>query len=205
LKATGWYVILRPNKTHMKRFFLFNLALLLIVSSSGHVFAAFCPRGTGHKCCFAKTVSYTHSSSSCHANMDMHDMRMDDMNMHDMAMADTSMDHMAMNDMMAVAVTIDTSTPVLPRAFSDQAIANTLDQPIESCAHCVAHSGVANGPVSAVNVSGQSGKDVGFELLPVSRFLIRPPITLAQVGLPREHAPPDTNAPRHILISVFLI
>jgi hypothetical protein len=190
----------------MKRFLLFNLALLLIMSSFGHVFAAaFCPRASGHKCCFAKTVTHTHSSSSCHESMDMHDMHLDAMNMKDMAMADASMDHLAMNDMVIGAVTIDISAPVSPPGFSDQVVANGFDQPIESCAHCVSHSGVANGPVSFVSASGQSGKDVGFDLVPVSRFLVRPPLTIAQGGLPREHAPPGTNAPRHILISVFLI
>ena len=135
---------------------------------------------------------------------------MDAMNMNDMAMADTSMDHMAMHDSVIDAADVDMSTPVSLPVFSEPGAANRFgqpkfDQPVESCAHCVGHSGLANAPVSFVSVSGQSGKDVGFVLLPVSRFLVRPPLTLAQVGLPGEHAPPGTNAPRHILISVFLI
>jgi hypothetical protein len=190
----------------MKRFFLFNLALLLIMSSFGHVFAAaFCPRASGHECCFAQTVSHTHISSSSLESIAVHDTHMDGMNMDNMAMADTSMDHMAMNDMTIGAATIDMSTTLLPPAFSEPGVANKFAQPFESCAHCMGHSGVANAPVSLVSVSGQSGKDVGPVLLPVSRFLVRPPLTLAQVGIPREHAPPGTSAPRHILISVFLI
>ena len=179
---------------------------MLVMSTSGQVFAAaFCPRASGHECCFAQTVSHTHSSSSRHENMTVHDMRMDGMNMDNMAMADPSMDHTAMNDMTFGAATVDMSTALLPPAFSEPGVANKFDQPFESCAHCVGHSGIANAPVSFVSVSGQPGKDVGPVLLPVSRFLVRPSLTLAQVGLPREHAPPGTSAPRHILISVFLI
>ena len=191
---------------HMKRLLLSSLALLLVMSSLGLVFAAaFCPRASGHECCFAKTVRHTHSSSSTHESMAVHGMHMDGMNMDNMPMVDTSMDHMAINDVMIGAATIDTSAPVSPPAFSDQVVANRFDQPIESCAHCLGHSGVANTPVSFVSVSGQSGKEVGFDLVPVSRFLVHPPLTLAQIGLPREHASSGTNAPRHILISVFLI
>jgi hypothetical protein len=184
---------------------------MLVMSTSGQVFAAaFCPRASGHECCFAQTVSHTHSSSSSHESMAMHDMHvdnmsMDDMNIGKMAMADTSMDHMAMNDMTIGAATVNVSIPLSPPASSEQAVANRFDQPFESCAHCVGHSGVANAPVSFVSVSGQSGKDVGPVLLPVSRFLVRPPLTLAQIGIPREHAPPGTSAPIHILFSVFLI
>jgi hypothetical protein len=187
----------------MKRFLLACLTLMLVMSTSGQVFAAaFCPRASGHECCFAQAVSHTHSSSSSHESMAVHDMHMD--NMDNMAMADTSMDHMAMNDMTSGAVTVDMSTPLLPPAFSEPGVASKFDQPFESCAHCVGHSGVANAPVSFVSASGQSGKELGSVLLPVSRFLVRP-LTIAQIGLPREHAPPGTSAPRHILISVFLI
>jgi hypothetical protein len=195
----------------MKRFLLASLALMLIMSTSGQVFAAaFCPRASGHQCCFAQTVSHTHSSPPSHESMAAHDlhvddMSMDDMNMDNMAMADASTDHMAMIDMTIGAATVDVSTPLLQPAFSEPGVANKFDQPFESCAHCVSHSGVSNAPVSFVSVSGQSGKDVGPVLLPVSRFLVRPPLTLAQVGIPKEHAPPGTSAPRHILISVFLI
>jgi len=124
--------------------------------------------------------------------------------MDDMAMADASTAHMAMNDMKIDAATVNVTIPFSPSA-SNEAAASKFDQPVEPCAHCVGHSGVANAPVSFVSVSGQSGKDVGPVLLPVSRLLVRPNVTLVQIGLPREHAPPGTNAPRHILISVFLI
>lgn len=195
----------------MKRLLLFSLAFLLVMSSLGQVFAAaFCPRASGHECCFAKTASHAHSSSPSHENIAVPDshmdgMSMDGMSMDNMTMADESMDHMAMNDMMIDAATVDVSIPFSSPASNGQAVANRFDQPFESCAHCLGHSGVANAPVSFVSAADQSGKDVGSVLLPVARFLLRSPLTLAPVGLPREHAPPGTSAPRHILISVFLI
>jgi hypothetical protein len=193
----------------MKRFLLASLALMLVMSTSGQVFAAaFCPRALGHECCFAQTVSHTHSSSN-HENTAAHhmhvdDMSMDAMNLDDMAMANASTDHMAMNDMMIDVAIVNVSIPFSPRA-SSEAAASKFDQPAEPCAHCVGHSGIANAPVSFVGVPDQSGKELGSILLQVSGFLVRPNATLVQLGLPREHAPPGTNAPRHILISVFLI
>lgn len=195
----------------MKRLLLSSLALLLVTSSVGQVFAAaFCPRASGHECCFARTVSHAHRSSSSHEKMAGHHMHMDGMSMdgmntNDMQMANTSMDHMAMNDMTIGAATVDMSVPFSPPAFNEPGVASKFDQPVEPCAHCVGHSGIANAPVSFVSVSGQSGKDVGRVLLPVSRFLVRAPLTLARVGLPREHPPPGASAPVHILTSVFLI
>ncbi|HAF16376.1 MAG TPA: hypothetical protein DCK99_22290, partial [Blastocatellia bacterium] len=66
----------------MKRLFPTSLALLLVMSSLGHVLAAaFCPRALGRECCFAKTPSHMHSSSSSRENMAVHDMHMDGMSM----------------------------------------------------------------------------------------------------------------------------
>lgn len=196
----------------MKRLFPTSLALLLVIASLGHVLAAaFCPRVLGRECCFAKkTAHHAHSSSSSHENMAVHDtcmdgMKMDSMNMGDMPMDATSMDHMGMNDMEVDAATVDLTIPFSPPAFTEQAVANKLDQPVEPCAHCLSHSGVANAPVSFVSGSNESGKEIGSVLLPVSKFLNRPAIAPAQIGLPGEHAPPGTRASRHILMSVFLI
>jgi hypothetical protein len=195
----------------MKRLFPTSLALLLVMSSLGHVFAAaFCPRILGRECCFGKTHSHLHSSSSSRENMAVHDMdmdgmSMDGMNMDDMAMADASMDHMATNDMKIDVATVDMFIPVSPHAFTEEAVANKFDQPVGSCPHCLGHSGIVNAPASFVSVSDQSGKEIGSVLLAVPGCLIRPAISLAQIGLPREHAPPGKSAPRYILISVFLI
>ena len=185
------------------------LVLALVTSAWGNVLAAaFCPRVLGHECCFAKT--HTPSSRSVDEDMAMNDlhmkgMAMEGMDMPGVTMDASSMDHSAMNDIAIEAATIDTSlvwpTPVSP----NKAEANTFEQPVEFCAHCLGHSGMFNSPLSFVSVSDPSGKEIGSVLLPVSRFLIRPATAPAQIGLPREHAPPDMSAPRHILISVFQI
>ena len=191
----------------MKRFLLASLALMLVMSTWGHVFAAaFCPRALGHDCCFAKTLRHAHSSSFSHENTVAHDMHMDDMSMDDMrddmVMAEASTDHMAMNDLMIEAATVNVSIPFFPASSES---ASKFDQPVEPCAHCICHSGMADIPVSFVSAPNQSGKELGSVLLPESIFLVRPNVTLAQIGLPREYAPPGTSAPRHILINVFLI
>ncbi len=138
-------------------------------------------------------------------------MAMDAMAMKDMGTEDTSMDHMAM-DHMAMdnaatddSATVDMSTPSSSTVAYDEALANKFDQPVESCPHCLSHSGIANAPVSFVSASDQSGREIGAVVLPVSSLHVRPAIALAQVGLPREHAPPGMSVPRHILVSVFLI
>jgi hypothetical protein len=104
---------------------------------------------------------------------------------------------------------------VLPRSGIDEATqltgseelvpTNKLELPVEICTHCMSHSGVPNAPISSLSVADQSNKELGSVPLPVCKFLARPSITLAQIGLPGEHAPPGTDAPRHILINVFLI
>jgi hypothetical protein len=195
----------------MKRLIPTSLALLLVMASLGHVLAAaFCPRALGRECCFARSARHTHGSSSSHEKMAVHNMHMDGMSMDGMDMDNmpmnaTSMDHMGMNDMEIDAATVDLSLPFSPPAFTEQTVANKLDLPVESCAHCLGHSGIANVPVSFVTGSNEFGKEIESVLLPASKFLNRPEIATAQIGLPGEHAPPGSSAPRHILISVFLI
>ncbi len=181
----------------MKRFFPTSLALVLVMGSLGHVFAAaFCPRMLGHDCCFAKRPAQSHQ------------------HMHSMAMAGMTEESMPMDgDSMPDMVMEHADVPVLSRIdevtqlsnSEEIAPTNKFEQPAESCTHCMSHSGVANAPISSVSVADQSNKGSGLATLPVSRFLIRPAMKLAQIGLPREHAPPGAKAPRHVLINVFLI
>jgi hypothetical protein len=197
----------------MKRFFLTSLALLLVTASFGHVLAAvFCPRALGGECCFAKTRHHVPSSDEHKAASDMRmdEMSMDGMNMagmdmDGMAMGDTSIDHNAVDDIAISAATVDKSIPSSRLAFGDQAVANKLDQPVEMCQHCLGHSGILNAPISSVSVPNRSNTEIGLVPLHVAGFLARPVMTLAQIGLPRDHAPPGGGAPRHILINVFLI
>jgi hypothetical protein len=186
------------HSTQMKRILLTSLASLLVMSSLGHVFAAaFCPRPLGGGCCLAKTdrshASSTHQHRAAHCSamsaavMDVGSM--DRMPRHEIAMGD--------------AATVDTSSRLTPTIVNQNTFGNRFEQPIEPCRHCLTHSGIVNAPVSIVSV--QSGREIYSGLLPIPGFLVRPAIAIAQMGLPREHAPPDRTAPRHILNSVFLI
>ena len=179
----------------MKRFFPTSLALLLVMGSLGHVFAAaFCPRMLGHDCCLGKKSGEPPAQSHQHmVGMSDESMPMDGHDMHDMVMDDTNVPLVSTTD---EASQLSNS--------GELAATNKLELPIESCRHCMSHSGVPNAPISSVSVA-DSNKDFGSVPLPVSRFLIRPSMTLAQIGLPREHAPPGTSAPRNILFNVFLI
>ena len=189
------------NEIHskqMKRILLTSLASLLVMSSLGHVFAAaFCPRSMGGACCLAKT-GRTHGSS-IHKHRAVHCSAMS------VAATDVgSMDRMPLHEMaVGDAATVDTSSRLTPTIVNQNRIGNRFEQPIEPCQHCLAHSGIVNAPVSIVSV--QSGREIDSGLLPMPGFLVRPAIAIAQIGLPREHAPPDSTGPRHILNSVFLI
>jgi hypothetical protein len=181
--------------------FLIALALLLGLSSFGHVFAAaFCPRMQGRGCCLAKTVRYTHKSSCTHEDMAMDDMPMDHLTMHGRQDIST-MDGMVMGEM----VTEDISIPPSSSNNFTVTLDDALEQPVEPCPHCMSHSGFPNAPVSSVNAPDESRKTIDSAPLPTSSFLWPSVITVASNGLPREHAPPGTSAPQHILNSVFLI
>ena len=171
------------------------------MGSLGNVFAAaFCPRMLGHDCCFAKTSSDLHSGLS---HQHMHGVAMVGMTDESMSMDNHDMHGMVMDDDNVPPVS--TTDKASRLSNSEEFVAtNKLELPIESCSHCMSHSGVLNAPISAASVA-DSNKDFGSVPLPVSRFLVRPSLTLALIGLPRWHAPPGTNGPRYILISVFLI
>jgi hypothetical protein len=91
------------------------------------------------------------------------------------------------------------------RVADEEVLASSFESPVESCAHCMIHSGLSNGPASFVTGPDESRKVVDSTPLPVSIFLARSLATVTQKGSPREHAPPGAGAPRHILTSVFLI
>jgi hypothetical protein len=187
----------------MKPFFPTSLALLLVMGSLGHVLAAaFCPRMLGHDCCLTKKSSQEPSSQS---HQHMHGMAMDGTTDESMQMDSVDMQDMIRDDASVQPSPAGIDKVTLLSSSEELVPANRLELPIEACTHCMTHSGAQNAPISSVSVPDQSNKDIGSVPLPVSRFLIRPPMALAQIGLPREHAPPGSSAPRHILINVFLI
>jgi len=132
--------------------------------------------------------------------MATHDMSMDRVTMrrmHDMS----TMAGMVMGEM----VTEDKATPPSTSNTFAGTSDDALEQPVEPCPHCMSHSGFQNAPVSSVNAPDESRKAIDSVALPASSFLRPSVITVASNGLPREHAPPGTSAPRNILNSVFLI
>ena len=187
----------------MKRLFPTSLALLLVMGSLGHVFAAaFCPRMLGHDCCLTTTASDPHRPRS---HQHVHGMAMDPMAAESMPMDADEMPGMTLDDADVSSSTLASDEIPLASTSEELAQANKVELPVDACTHCMSHSGIQNAPVSSVSVPDQTNKNLGSVPLPVSRFLAQPAMTLAQIGLPREHAPPGSSAPRYILISVFLI
>jgi len=134
----------------------------------------------------------------------MHDMAMDGMANESMQVDGDDMQGMVMDDESLPAHS-STSNDRDLLATDDSVAANKVELPVDSCTHCLSHSGLQNAPVSSVSMPDQSNKDLDSVPLPVARFLTRPAITLASIGLPREHAPPGYSAARHIVLNVFLI
>jgi len=128
------------------------------------------------------------------------DMSMDRVTMRGMYDMST-MDGMVMGEMVTENISTRPSTGNTFTGTSDDA----LEQPVEPCPHCMSHSGFPNAPVSSVNAPDESRKAIDSVALPASSFLWPSVTTVASNGLPREHAPPGTSAPRNILNSVFLI
>ena len=181
----------------MKRLFPTSLALLLVMGSLGHVFAAaFCPRMLGHDCCL--TMARDPHSTRSHQHMDA----MDD---ETMAMDAADMPGMTMDDADVPSSTLASDEISLVSTSEELVPADKVELPIDTCTHCLSHSGTQNAPLSSVSNSDQSNKDLRSVVLPVSRLLDQPATTLGQIGLPREHAPPGSRTPRYILINVFLI
>jgi hypothetical protein len=186
----------------MKRLSPTTLALLLVISSLGHAFAAaFCPHASGRERCLAKAHSHTEALPSSHEVTampmdDRHGMHMDDMSMDGMVMPDSGTECSKMKSMSAISYLA---------VADDSSLANKVEKPVDICTHCLSHSGIFNAPISSVSVPDQSNKDPGSVPLPVSRFLVQAATTVAQIGSPRNHAPPGSSAPRYIVINVFLI
>src|SRR5882672_6211961 len=114
----------------MKRLFPTSLALLLVMGSLGHVFAAaLCPRSPGRECCFANAFKQTHDSLQSHQDMAEHCMSMDGMSVDDMAMDGPA--------------SVEVSNSLIPPVVDDEILASSFERPVESCAHCMMHSGLS--------------------------------------------------------------
>src|SRR5712692_1535770 len=106
----------------MKRLFPTSLALLLVMGSLGHAFAAaFCPRMLGHDYCMTRTSGDPHSSQS---HQHMHSMMMESM-----SMASGDMQDMMMDDANVPALSRVDETTQLSNS-GDFAPTNKLELPI---------------------------------------------------------------------------
>ena len=202
------YVLASSNQRLMKSFLISSLALLLAMSSLGHLFAAaLCPRASGRECCLAKTSSHKHDSSSSRDNTPRHCTHGKSMamSMGHMLVANGSIDHRTTNGAEIAAAIFDGFIPAFRRASIQAAGGNEFDQPVESCAYCLGRARIVIGLVSFAGVPDKSGRDRGYALSRVPNLHNRFAIALAQIGLPKEHAPPCMSAPLRIFISVFLI
>lgn len=87
----------------------------------------------------------------------------------------------------------------------DELDADKIDAPTDPCSHCASHSENHRTPGLSASVSGEAQKVRGIGPLAIVRFASRAELTVAQIGLPREHAPPVKSIPLNILLNVFLI
>jgi len=155
--------------------------------------------------------------------MTMHSMPMDGMTMGEMAMDnmatnDIEMDGMVMGDTVREGApmdnrmahqdgmqTQDMATTSSSPGAEDDSLTGKIEQPLETCTHCLSHSGFLNAPLSSVSVPDQSNRYLGSVPLAVSRFLVRSAMAITQNGIPKQHAPPGRSTPRYVLIGAFLI
>jgi hypothetical protein len=86
----------------------------------------------------------------------------------------------------------------------DDGNVEALDQPPESCRHCMSHPGV---PVTAVvsSAQGQSARELSAAPTTTLKTSAAHPSSFAPPVVSRQHAPPGASTSRHVLISVFLI
>src|ERR1700687_113019 len=148
-----------------------SLALLLVMSSLGHAFAAaFCPRMLGHDCCLVKKSGQEPSS---HSHQHMQGMAMDGMSDDSMQMDRIDMQDMMMDDTSVQPSSARIDEVTLVSSSGELVPANQLALPTEVCTHCMTHAGAQNAPTSSVSVPNESNRDLGSPLLPTLKFLVR--------------------------------
>ena len=176
--------------------FTFFLLLAFTAGASRNVLAAaFCPRIASVRACCLKHKSHPSQSYETH---DMHDMDMGEM-------ADMQMGEMKMDMSAESSEEASTQKQIEPLAEVEQDTeATAVDRPIETCSHCLSHSQLPLGSVTLRET--ESAKR--------SADLTAAPQVIEQVSLTalpslivdqREHAPPGSSSPRHILINIFRI
>ena len=82
---------------------------------------------------------------------------------------------------------------------------NVLEQPMGSCPHCFRQPEQQPTPLAASKGAEHSRRDLGALLQQAVKVITPQAAPFYPPVLSRQHAPPQASAPRHVLISVFLI
>lgn len=186
----------------MKRFFPTSLALLLIIGSFGHAFAAtLCAQMVGADCCAAM--------QSRHSPVTAHSQPVDlsfESNEEDVSTAECERSHRATTET-TIIPTAGLMVDNLSSGGSQAEIidAAKVDMPPDGCSLCARHLDDKNAPALSSNLLNESKGDKSPAITAAFRFVSRSGLTVAQIDLPSENAPPINATRRHILINVFLI
>jgi hypothetical protein len=165
------------------------LLLAFLAGALGNVLAAaFCPRaGSARACCLRHNSHF----SQARENHGIHDMDMGQM-------AEMPIE-------MPAEPIKETShqQQIDPLVENRSAAATALDQPSETCSHCLNHSQLPLGSVTLRETeSAKRSADATVSPLVPQTALVSLPGLIFD---PREHAPPRVLSPRYLLINVFRI
>jgi hypothetical protein len=95
---------------------------------------------------------------------------------------------------------------MMPQTSAANEVTNSLDQPVESCAHCMGRSEPPFAPVVTASAIEQSKSVADAALAPASNAIAASTQELsASLTRSTSNAPPGASTPRHILISCFRI
>ncbi len=171
------------------------LLLAFIAGAWGNVLAAaFCPGMASVRACCLQHKSHPQSSET----HDMHDMEMGEM-------ADMQMSEMKMDMSAESTEEASTQKQIEPLAGVEQDTeAPAIEQPIETCSHCLSHSQL---PLGSVTLRETEAAQRSADLIAAPQVIEQASLTAlpSLIVDQREHAPPGSSSPRHILINVFRI
>jgi hypothetical protein len=81
-----------------------------------------------------------------------------------------------------------------------------VEQPQDSCPHCLGHSGLPFTEVVLANAPGPSARDMSAAMPEAQETFVPLACLFAPRVISRQHAPPGASVQqRHVLINVFLI
>jgi hypothetical protein len=179
------------------------------MSTLGNAFAyAFCSGARGRDCCLRKSFNHTHhSSAELPATQQLSERRMGGHCLHSEPEQHTkAVTPMRMEGReRATAVPANHAAESAPRDESEPAAEAQVDQPLQSCTHCLSHSGLSGFPIASAAAGDAGSKETSFAPIPVARILFDALGTFGNRNVLSDHAPPGSRLPRYLLIHVLLI